>query len=263
MFTKECDSMFDRKYVSDDLLRLFQTIPAIRAVWEGGSAATGFLDEFSDLDLSIVCHDDAVESIFQTLENHLQKIYGIQRKLRIPEPAWHGFSQCFYQIEHVPALFYLDIAIIKLSLPDKFTEPDRHGNAVIWYDLDQCYQPRPSTPEAIEKRCKTAFRNATATDFLMKFEVKKALARHLFSEAFPAYYNYLMRNLVPLLNLKHRPAKVDFGVRYSYRDYPEADAHLVENALKACSLDVLTGMFHAIEQRFLELQEELAPRWRT
>ncbi|MCK7484997.1 MAG: hypothetical protein MZU97_05190 [Bacillus subtilis] len=92
--------------------------------------------------------------------------------------------------------------------------------------------------------------------------MKKAIARNQFSEAFPAYYNFMMRNLIPLLNLKHRPAKVDFGIRYSHRDYPESDAHLVENALKACSIDVLTSMFHALEKRFRELVEELGPQWR-
>ncbi|MCK7484998.1 MAG: hypothetical protein MZU97_05195 [Bacillus subtilis] len=126
--------MFDRSMITKDLNRLFRANPAILAVWEGGSAATGFLDEFSDLDLSIICVDDAVETVFQQLEEHLKTIYGIRRKFRIPEPAWHGFSQCFYQIDQVPPLFYLDIAVIKASLPEKFTEPDRHGNAVIWFD---------------------------------------------------------------------------------------------------------------------------------
>ncbi len=104
---------------------------------KGGSAATGFEDEFSDLDLAIVCKDHAVEAIFSLLESWLKVNYSITRKFRVPEPSWHGFSQCFYQIENVPPLFYLDIAVIKKSLPDKFTESDRHGNAVVWFEKEK------------------------------------------------------------------------------------------------------------------------------
>lgn len=250
--------MFERMEVSRLMKQWLESDERVRAVWEGGSAATGFLDEWSDLDLSVIVADGAVEDLFAMLEARLETTFGIRRKYRVPEPAWHGFSQCFYQVDRVPPLFYLDIALIKTSLPDKFTEPDRHGQAVVWFDKDGWYRPVPSTPEQIAKRCKTAYRNATAAAFVTATEVRKQLMRERFSEAFPMYYVYLARHLAPLLNLKHRPAKVDFGIRYAYRDYPEEDAKLVENALRACSIDVLSSMFDRLERRFVELTAELS-----
>jgi hypothetical protein len=203
-------------------------------------------------------NDDQVEAVFSFLESHLETTFGIRRKYRVPEPSWHGFSQCFYQIDRVPPLFYLDIALIKVLLPDKFTEPDRHGQAIVWFDKDGIYRPVSSTAEQIAKRCKSAYRNATASAFVTATEVRKQLKRERFSEAFPMYYAYIARHLAPLLNLKHRPAKVDFGLRYGYRDYPETDFHLIENALKACSIDVLSSMFDRLERRFEELSAELS-----
>lgn len=32
-------------------------------MWEGGSAATGYLDEYSDLDIALITTDDTVEEI--------------------------------------------------------------------------------------------------------------------------------------------------------------------------------------------------------
>lgn len=250
--------MFDRKQISAIIKEWLIADDSIRAVWEAGSAATGFLDEWSDLDLSIVVLDDAVEAVFARLEKHLQDAFGILSKYRVPEPAWHGLSQCFYRVDKVPPLFYLDIAVIKTSIPDKLLEPDRHGNALVWFDRDRLYKPIPSSKEQMAKRCAAAYRNATSAAFVTALEVKKQIARERFSEAFPMYYAFIARHLAPLLNLKHRPAKVDFGLRYGYRDYPETDFHLVENALKACSIDVLASMFSRIEHRYKELAEELA-----
>jgi hypothetical protein len=249
--------MFSRNEVKTDLHQLLSSIKPILAVWEGGSAATNYLDDLSDMDISIVCQDDAVEMIFSLLDQHLQSKYRIIRKLRMPEPSWHGFSQCFYQIDQVPPLFYLDIVIIKASIQDKFTQSDRHGHALIWFDPHGCNDPTPSSQESQEKKAMQLYKNATSTDFLMELECKKAIARQNFLEAFPAMYNYLARNLVPLLNILHRLPKADFGLRYIYRDYPESDQLLVQEALQVSSMDELQTIFDRLLIRFQELQLQL------
>ncbi|MDP2424951.1 MAG: hypothetical protein U1C51_06845 [Candidatus Izemoplasmatales bacterium] len=249
--------MFSRNEVKTDLFQLLSSNKSILAVWEGGSAATNYLDDVSDMDISIVCQDDAVEMVFSLLDQHLQSKYSIIRKLRMPEPSWHGFSQCFYLLDQVPPLFYLDIAIIKESIQDKFTQSDRHGHAVIWFDPQGLHDPTPSTLESQEKKAKQLYKNATSTDFLMELECKKAIARQNFMEAFPAMYNYLARNLVPLLNILHRLPKADFGLRYIYRDYPESDHLLVQEALQVSSMDALQKVFYRLLDRFQELQLQL------
>jgi hypothetical protein len=249
--------MFSRNEVKTDLHQLLSSIKPILAVWEGGSAATNYLDDVSDMDISIVCQDDAVEMIFSLLDQHLQSKYRIIRKLRMPEPSWHGFSQCFYQIDQVPPLFYLDIVIIKASIQDKFTQSDRHGHALIWFDPHGCNDPTPSSQESQEKKAMQLYKNATSTDFLMELECKKAIARQNFLEAFPAMYNYLARNLVPLLNILHRLPKADFGLRYIYRDYPESDQLLVQEVLQVSSMDELQTIFDRLLIRFQELQLQL------
>lgn len=92
---------------------LLESKNSIHCVWEGGSAATGYLDQYSDLDLGIICDDKKVEENFQLIEDYLQKNYGIKEKFRTPEPSWHGHSQCYYLIDNTPELFYVDILIEK------------------------------------------------------------------------------------------------------------------------------------------------------
>lgn len=249
--------MKTRKEFCNEIREMIFANKEIIAAWEGGSAATGFLDEYSDLDLVIVCNDQAVETIFAEFEEYLVGHYGIERKFRVPEPAWHGFSQCFYQISNVPNLFYLDIAVIKKSLPDKFTESDRHGNAEIWFEKEPIIDSTPTPPEEVRKKAERYYKIATQVDFLTILEIKKAIARKNFTEAFTSYYQFIARNLGIMLNLKYRPCKVDFGLRYGYRDYDKNDHDLIESSFKVNSIDELAHKFRIIEKRYHTLKDEL------
>jgi len=246
-----------RDQICSELKELFINQIEIIAVWEGGSAATGYLDEYSDLDLAVVCEDEAVESVFNLLENFLSEQYGIIRQFRMPEPTWHGFSQAFYLIDQVAELFYLDIGVLKKSLPDKFTESDRHGESVVWFEKEKIIDATPTPADKVKAKCAHFFKMATQADFIAVLEIRKAIARQLFSEAFPVYLQFISRNLGVLLNIKYRPAKVDFGLRYAYRDYQKADAELIENLFKVNSVKEVDKKFQIALQRYAELKEEI------
>jgi hypothetical protein len=248
--------MKTKKQISNELKELLFANENVIAAWEGGSAATGFEDEFSDLDLAIICNDSAVEKIFGEINKWLEENFGIINKFRVPEPAWHGFSQCYYQIAQVPFLFYLDIAVIKQSLPDKFTESDRHGKAVVWFEKEKILDSTPTEPEKVEQKAKQYYKFATQSDFLTIMEIQKAIARNRYSEAIPVYFQFISRNLAILLNLKYRPAKVDFWLRYGYRDYEKTDFEFIEFLMKVSSIKELEDKFILAKKRFYELKNE-------
>lgn len=249
--------MKTREQVGAALRTVLEPEPGILAAWEGGSVATGFADEYSDLDLMIVCEDDRVERCFELIEGHLAAEYGIERRYRVPEPGWHGFSQCFYRIRGVPELFYLDISVVKKSVPDKLTERDRHGIASVWFEKTPVVDTRPSSPEARDKRAAGLYRYVVETDFVIIAEFRKNLARGQFCEAFPSYYQFVTRQLGTLLNLKYRPEKVDFGIRYAAREYAPEDAALLESLLKCPSLEALGANFEKALARYEALKIEL------
>lgn len=250
-----------RSDVVRGLKRLLEKQQFVVAAWEGGSAATKKLDEYSDLDVLIVCEDDSVERVFDMLEYHLENAYGIMRKYRVPEPTWHNFSQSFYQIKNTSELFYLDIAVIKKSIPDKFTDPLRHGEGVFWFMKKDVFDESVDTMDDVNKRCKKFYKQATESDFLMILETKKALVRGRFVEAFPMYYGFIVRHLAVMLNLKNRKEKVDFNLRYISRDYNEEDLMLIDKALKVSTIDEMKEMFFQLLDEYLDLKEELYYVW--
>lgn len=255
--------MYSRSQVIEELQTFLFNQKEIIAVFEGGSAATGFVDEVSDLDISIVCEDNAVELVFQRLGAHLDQLFGILHHYRTPEPAWHGFSQTFYQIKQVPPLFYLDVAVIKRTIKDKLMEKDRHGTAPIWFQKEPIYDNTPSTPEVVLQRGMKFFLMATQVDFLLILEIQKSIVRHQWIQAFSNYYGFIARNIAILLNLTYRPEKVDFGLRYAARDYPLDQVQLIEKALKVSSIEELDTMFIQLLERYETLKKELAPKWGT
>ncbi len=240
------------------LCEILQPRDDVVAVWEGGAAATGFLDQYSDLDLLIVTSQPAADEIFALLDEHFQKSYGVRNRFRMPEPAWHGLSQCFYLLDGMPPLFYCDIAVTSADNPKKFTEPDRHGRALIWFDKTGVYSESPTPPEDIRQLGKRLWHIATDVDWLSLIELEKALARNNWIAAQMNYHMFINRHLVLLLNLKFRPAKADFGIRYAEREYPEEAATKMADLLRIASLEDIAAKLPAALDWFESLKEELA-----
>mgnify|MGYP000521895266 CR=1 FL=1 len=249
--------MVKRKDVVLGLKSVLEEQEYVYAAWEGGSAATKKLDEYSDLDVMIVCKDDFVEEVLSLLDDHLEYTYGVKRKYRVPEPTWHGFSQVFYQIKGSEPLFYLDLAVIKESIPDKFTDVSRHGEGVFWFLKKDIFAEKNEQIEDVIERCKVFYKRATESDFLLILETQKAIARGVFVEAFPMYYGFIVRHLAVLLNLKHRKEKVDFNLRYLSRDYDAEDVDLVDKALKVSSMDEMEELFTKLLDYYEELKESM------
>jgi hypothetical protein len=171
-------------------------------------------------------------------------------------------SQCFYLIDQAAPFVYLDVAVMKRSHPDKLMEEDRHGNAIVWFDRIQVYSRAPSSQESIMTRGKKLFNMMTQIDFLMMIEIEKGLARGHFIDVYPQYIGFVQRHLGVMLNLKYRPAKADFGIRYGRHDYGKHDVALLESALQAVGIEQLKERYASVKKRYLELLEELTPIWK-
>lgn len=229
----------------------------VLAAYVGGSKATGFDDEFSDLDLEVICKDDAVEDVFSAVEHLFKSSFGILRSYRMPEPAWHGFSQCFYLVDHMPKHFYVDLAVIKQSIEDKLSDSKRHGHPDVWFDKGHYIMRKDDDEKTTLERCKQRFMQATSLDFLMMIEVEKNLDRMRYLESYTAYYRFIINQLGVMLNLKHRLEKVDFGIRYAYRDYSKEDYELLKILLQNQTLDDIKTHYDIAKSYYLSLKESL------
>jgi len=209
-----------RKEMKRGILELLLPLSWVRAAWEGGAAATGYLDDYSDLDLALVVEDDKVEEAFTLIENYLENSYVISSMLRLPEPAWHGHSQCFYFISECPPLYYIDLVIEKLSSENRLNEPDRHGESQIWLNRDDTLNPEPTSPDITAEKNASFRRMIEESMPLLVIEIRKQIAREEHIDAISQYYRFIIGRLAGLLNLKYRPSMFDFGIRYAERAYP-------------------------------------------
>ena len=243
--------------IKAELKDLLQGMPRVLAAWEGGSAATGYLDKYSDLDLTIVIADDDPEPVFKTLREHFSTLYGIDRQFRMPEPTWHGMSQCFYLLRDCEEFFYCDIAVVTAANPHKLTEPDRHGNALIWFDKGEMYTADNSSPEEQEKIILRILSFSVAIDFLSIIELEKALARGSWLASLSNFQTFVNRHLIPLLNIKYRPWKADFGIRYIERDYPQELVNEIQELLRYQDVDDLRHNSSKAINMYNQLKDEL------
>lgn len=239
------------------IMDLFAPEPWMHAIWEGGSAATGFLDDLSDLDLGLVVDDDRVEHAFTLFEELLEKNYTITKRFRTPEPSWHGHSQCYYFIEKCPPHFYVDLLVEKLSSGSRLIEPDRHGRSVIWLNKGDLLKPEPTPEDEMFKRNREFFAMQAAACPISETETAKQLQRGNEIDAMLEYQGFIQRRLASLLNLKYRPAKYDFGIRYGDREYPRDVAERVIHLLYAGSIHDIKPLFMEASAWARELMEEL------
>lgn len=210
-----------RDAIVSALVEALTTSPDVLAIWEGGSAARHQLDDYSDIDLQIICEDDAVEHLFLLIERTLEAIDSIDKKMRIPEPTWHGHGQCFYHLADSPPTLLIDCAIMKRSAPDHFLAPEQHGHAVVHLDREQLILP-PPFDAASHHRAILLTRHQLAAQFRMFHPVlvPKELARNNLIDALQFYHAYTLRPLLMMLNIVHRPLKHTFS-RYTHQDFPE------------------------------------------
>ena len=199
----------------------------------------------------------------QELEKYLDEEYKMTSKFRMPEPSWHGHSQCFYFLEKVPELFYVDVLIEKLSADkNRFVESDRHGTAQIWVDKKNLLDTSPTPVEIITQKGKSMYKMAIDSVEINIIETKKNIRRKHPTDAMMFYGSLLNRHLAPLLNLKYRHHKYDFGIRYAWRAYPEEWHKLLEDLMFVKDLDDLEKKLDILIEKFYELVDELEGIWR-
>ncbi|MGC9366731.1 MAG: hypothetical protein ACP5FK_06785 [bacterium] len=249
------------KTITAGLKELLISNSEVISAWEGGSAATGYKDELSDLDLVLICKDQSVDEIFKQIEKFLDRNYRIKTTFHVPQPAWHGHSQKFYILHQSPDLFYVDLLIQKESAGNRFLEPDRHGNAQVWFDKQGLINPVLSDAEEAKKKMAKMFWIIEQSYELLIRDVKKQLVRKNLIDAMDEYQVLVSRRLVPLLNFKYRPAKYDFGMRYTYRDFPQKICEKVENLLLINNLNHLQEKLDCAQKWIENLIDEHKPKF--
>jgi predicted nucleotidyltransferase len=217
----------------------------VRCVWVGGSAATGGYDDWSDLDLDVLCTPGTSTAVYTRWLARARADFDVRSVWEVPEHAWPDGRQCFLTLQDRPGLLLEPTRIIDLHISDladhhSHLDVRRHGTPIVLYDPDRLVVLEEEDVSAALAAAVEQARQRRSTD---EWLVNRAIARGHVAEAVDLYLRFALATLVRLLRAEHCPWRHDFGLRYLREDLPAEVADRVEELVPgatAASLEELS-----------------------
>lgn len=214
------DAPVTREAILQTLAAALEPLSYVDAMWEGGAAAFGRLDAWSDIDLYLVVADDRVSETFHVVEEALTALSPIRRKYAPTWPPESGIAQAFYRLDRTSEYLLVDLAVLKRSAPDKFLEPELHGRALFTFNKGGVVTvPRLDADAFVKKLLERRDRLAARIALFGPF-VSKELHRQNGLGALEAYEGIVLGSLVQALQIRYVPAHHGFNVRYAHHEFP-------------------------------------------
>jgi predicted nucleotidyltransferase len=201
------------------------TDPDVLVVWVGGSAATGGWDEWSDLDLDVLCTPGTAVAVHDRLLERAGEAFDVDHVWRLPPATWPDGRQSFVNLQHRPGALaeptrVIDLHVSDLSDEHRFVDVRRHGTPVVVHDPDGLLVLRHDDAASLEAAIAEAVDQARQRRATAEWLVNRAVARGQLPEATAMYQRFALEPLVRLLRVRHCPWRHDFGLRYLHTDLP-------------------------------------------
>jgi hypothetical protein len=223
------------------------------AMWEGGAAGFNRVDQWSDLDVQGIVKDGFVEQAFEDVEAALADLTGTDYRFCLPEPTWHGHSQCFYRFKDASPYLILDLVFMQEnSEADRFMQFKTHGEPLVWFDKAGLVVEEPLDVEGMIEKMKAAVESARMRYDLFWIMTMKEVHRRNDIEAFIYYFNFVIRPLHEVLRITYSPARYFYN-RYPHYDLPEEVAGRLARFFYIRDLEDLVEKFEAARGWFDEV----------
>ncbi len=251
-----------RKTVLRVIFDEIEPLPAILAAWEGGSAANGTGDQYSDIDLCLLV-TSPLRPVLDRIETALEKLRVSHTWQPIKSFWGEGMMQRVIVLKDSPKHFSVDVTLFDFAHPQllkDFLEVERHGQPHIYFDKTNLIKPGHTDSLALFKR-----QQARAEELNQGFPIFKTLAlkeidRGQAIDAISFYQSGLLRPFVEVLGMVHRPFKFDFGMRYIHKSFPKEAQELIEDLSYVSSFDDLPDKISKVEKAFKKAIEQVKNR---
>lgn len=230
-------------------------LDVVLAGWEGGSAAYGAVDAYSDIDLEYLVADDAsFEVLYAVAERALETVS--------PIVARHSpLKGRYYKLKDGGDFLLVDLIFHRVSDPDHSLGVERHGTHVPLFDKDKWLHPRPLDEATLNSRREQRYRELQTWFPMSQVFVRKAILRDQQVEAVSAYWACTLKPLAELLRMRYCPVRWDFGVRYLDRDLSPSDYEAFSDLALINSLAELDSKLSTATAWGIELLRELDAAW--
>lgn len=249
--------MIERNDLVAAIVKALKPLDHIHAVWEGGAASFGRIDEWSDIDLYVVCDDERVEDTFAAMKQAISSMSDIELEFRLPEPAWHGHSQVFWRLTEASPFLFMDIAVMKRSSKDKFLQYRIHGKPFVHFDKIGVVKDDPVERDSYFQGMKNRLEMHKTNFKLFQVLVLKELNRGNDVEALSYYLSYVFRPLVEVLRMKHSPWHYRFFTTYVYYELPAEVVKRLHHLYYIPDADALKKRREEAETWFWEIVESI------
>ena len=239
-----------------------EPLPFVHCLWEGGSAGFGRVDEWSDVDLQAEVDDDRGAATFEAVEAALARIAQISLLFVLPEPAWHGHSQRFYQFANAERWLLLDFCVMKRGAAYKFNEPAVHGACHVLFDRSGLFGAKAVQTDraALEQKLRARIGQLRTRFAIFQVLVDKEVWRAQPIDALHFYQGLTLAPIVELLRIKHDPLRHNWGNRYLHRTLPANEASRLAHLMFVPDIAAIPTRRAEAETWFNALVAELAAR---
>lgn len=229
-----------RRRVTARVVAALRDEPEVEALFEGGAAARGRADEYSDIDLMVVAPPERAGWLFERIEEALADIAPIAHRWSVEPPGFPDMAQRFYFLADAPRFFALDCSVLSPAAGATFLERERHGEPIVWLDRRGTITARPVDKAALAKRRRHRLDQVRGMVPVYAMLVDKEMARGHPLEAL-GFYQVLVKVLIELLGMQHRPERFDFAWRYVERELPEDAQALIAGHAYVGGADALAS----------------------
>jgi hypothetical protein len=205
-----------RNRISDAVTQALRPLPTVFAGWEGGSAAFGKVDAYSDIDLDYIVADHAsFDDLYALAERAIETVSPITG-------SYTPLKGRYYKLKDGGDFLLIDLIFHLAGAPDHDLDIERHGEKVPLFDKGNWLRRKPLDEGALAVQLNRRYRELQTWFPMSQVFVRKAILRGKHFEAVGAFWAYTLRPLADLLRMRYCPARWDFGVRYLDRDLPPA-----------------------------------------
>ena len=204
-----------RDQIARTLSLALEPIESVRAGWEGGSAAFGAVDAYSDIDLNFIVDDQcSLEALYSVAESALATISPVALTLSVPPGR-------YYKLSAGGEFLFVDLCLFREGTSDHPLEVERHGIIRPLFDKGDWLRSKPLNRAALDTKREARYRELRDWFVASQSFVRKAILRGREVEALASFWGYTLRPLAELLRMRFCPVRWDFGgMRYLDRDFP-------------------------------------------
>jgi hypothetical protein len=220
----------DRCAADDDVL----------VAWVGGSAVTGGWDQWSDLDVDVLCRPGTAVAAYERWLAALEADFAPASVWDTPREWRPDGRQCFVCMQSRPGLLEEPTVLVDLVMSDiseghRHLDVRRHGTPLVLHDPEGLLVLRHEDADEQRRAMEDAVDQVRQKRSTSEWLVNRALARGHVAEGLDLYVRHGLQLLVRLLRAEHCPERHDYGLRYLRDDLPPDVADRLEALVPGAS----------------------------